>query len=529
MKDMGIIVAIPGFYCFYLAQVAFAVNYYIAAVYEHHVILNPNSTALTSRTFALEFMSKNLDIYEQQVIAAAKRGVDIIVFPEDGIHGFNYSRASIYPYLDYLPLPNMLPWNPCLEPERFQDTEVLQRLSCMASKSGMFVAANLGTRRPCDPLDPQCPPDGRYQFNTNVVFSDKGALVASYFKQNLYFEFGFDTPPDVQYAVFDTRFGRFGLFTCFDILFYEPVVSLIEKHHVKHLLYPTAWMNQLPLLSSIQIQRAFATRFSVNILAANIHHTTLGMTGSGIFSPSNSSYHYDMDTKQGHLIVAKVPVNPSEEMYSGHDKKISLEHGGSLGGSHYFTSAEMCDKMDKTERCIETDQQQEMLFHGKMMYDNFTFIPLKDKDGKVHVCAGPLCCYLTYSDHSMTNELYALGVFDGLHTVHGTYYLQICALVKCGGLDLETCGQEVTNASSTITFQLWGRFSTKYIFPMIVTSGITLQLPDQWGWKGQDSYMNKTGLELGLVTAALYGRRYERDRDNNFRSKSVQSKEQENI
>ncbi|KAM4029430.1 biotinidase isoform 1-T3 [Anomaloglossus baeobatrachus] len=512
---MGIKAVIHVFYCCYIIQVAFTIHYYTAAVYEHHAILNHNSTAQSSRTFALEFMSQNLDIYEQQVVAAAKMGVEVIVFPEDGIHGFNYSRASIYTFLDYLPPPSFLPWNPCLEPDRFMDTEVLQRLSCMASKSGMFLVANLGTKRPCDFSDPQCPPDGRYQFNTDVVFNDKGALVASYFKQNLYFEFSFDTPPEVQYGVFDTRFGRFGLFTCFDILFHEPVVSLIEKHKVKHLLYPTAWMNQLPLLSSVQIQRAFATRFNVNILAANIHHTTLGMTGSGIFSPSRSSYHYDMDTEQGHLIVAKVPVNPSEEVTTTHNEEVSLEYGNSFVDSAFLHSTLNCDKMDKTEQCMESrGHQQDTSFNAKMMYDNFTFIPLKDNNGRVHVCAGTLCCFLTYRKHNVTDELYALGVFDGLHTVHGTYSLQICALVKCGGLHIETCGEEVTDASNTMTFQLWGRFSTKYVFPMIVTSGVTLQIPDHWGWKEHNCYINKTELELGLVTAALYGRYYERDNNS---------------
>ncbi|XP_069586045.1 biotinidase [Ranitomeya imitator] len=507
---MGIKAVIRVLYCCYMLQFAFTIEYYTAAVYEHHAILNHNSADPSNRTFALEFMSKNLDIYEQQVVAAAKRGVEIIVFPEDGIHGFNYSRSSIYPFLDYLPPPNLRPWNPCHEPDRFLDTEVLQRLSCMASKSVMFVVANLGTKSPCDHLDPQCPLDERYQFNTDVVFNDKGVLVASYFKQNLYFEFSFDPPPDVQYGAFDTHFGRFGLLTCFDILFYEPVVSLIEKHQVKHLLYPTAWMNQLPLLSSIQIQRAFATRFSVNILAANIHHTTLGMTGSGIFSPSHSSYYYDMDTEGGHLIVAKVPVNPSEEKTVGHNGEVSLEYNNSLGSSHFLNM--ICDTMDKTEQCTESrEHQQDTLFHAKMMYDNFTFIPLKDNDGRVHVCSGTLCCFLIYRKHHVTNELYALGVFDGLHTVHGTYSLQICALVKCYSLDMETCGEEVTDASTTMSFQLWGRFGTKYVFPMIVTSGVTLQLPDHWGWKDQSWYINKTELELGLVTAALYGRYYERD------------------
>ncbi|KAM9308166.1 biotinidase [Gastrophryne carolinensis] len=485
-------------FCGLMAPAVHGIDYYVAAVYEHHSVLNPNPTELTDRKRGLEFMSKNLDIYEKQVNYAAKHGSQIIVFPEDGIHGFNYSRLSIYPYLDYLPPVHLMPWNPCQEMDRFHDTEILQRLSCMANRGRMFVVANLGTKVPCEPLDPKCPPDGRYQFNTNVVFSDNGTLVASYFKQNLYFEHGFDTPPDVQHAVFDTPFGRFGLLTCFDILFFEPVVTLIEKYQVNHLVYPTAWMNQLPLLTSIQIQRAFSTAFTINVLAANIHHTTLGMTGSGIFSPKQSSYYYDTSSERDRLIIARVPVDPSKELFSG---RI-------FGAIH--ASSQSCDAEDKHRTC-EGTSGQDTSFYAEMMYDNFTFVPVTLNEGTVHVCAGTLCCYVTYHKSNVSNELYALGVFDGLHTVHGTYSLQICALVKCRAVDMATCGQEVTDADSVFDFQLWGNFSTKYIFPMIVTSGVTLQLPDDWGWEANHCYMTSRVIETGLVTAALYGRYYERD------------------
>uniref|UniRef100_A0A8C3YRU9 Biotinidase n=1 Tax=Catagonus wagneri TaxID=51154 RepID=A0A8C3YRU9_9CETA len=97
---------------------------YVAAVYEHRSILSPDPLALTSRTRALELMNQNLDIYEQQVMIAAQKGVQIIVFPEDGIHGFNFTRTSIYPFLDFMPSPHLNKWNPCLEPQRFSDTEV---------------------------------------------------------------------------------------------------------------------------------------------------------------------------------------------------------------------------------------------------------------------------------------------------------------------------------------------------------------------------------------------------------------------
>lgn len=80
-------------------------EYYVAAVYQHPSILSPNPLALISRQEALELMNQNLDIYEQQVMTAAQKGVQIIVFPEDGIHGFNFTRTSIYPFLDFMPSP----------------------------------------------------------------------------------------------------------------------------------------------------------------------------------------------------------------------------------------------------------------------------------------------------------------------------------------------------------------------------------------------------------------------------------------
>lgn len=60
-------------------------------------------------------------------------------------------------------------------------------------------------------------------------------------------------------------------------------------------------------------------------------------------------------------------------------------------------------------------------------------------------------------------------------------------------------------------FHLWGNFSTSYIFPMLLTSGMMLETPDQLGWESDQYFLKKRGLSSGLVTAALYGRLYERD------------------
>lgn len=46
---------------------------YIAAVYEHNVMLNPEPQVTLSRPEALQHMQKNLDIYEKQAARAAQQ------------------------------------------------------------------------------------------------------------------------------------------------------------------------------------------------------------------------------------------------------------------------------------------------------------------------------------------------------------------------------------------------------------------------------------------------------------------------
>ena len=52
------------------------------------------------------------------------QGVQILVFPEDGIYGFNFTRSSISSYLETVPDPQQESWNPCTEPDTHNNTEV---------------------------------------------------------------------------------------------------------------------------------------------------------------------------------------------------------------------------------------------------------------------------------------------------------------------------------------------------------------------------------------------------------------------
>uniref|UniRef100_A0A672YBV7 Biotinidase n=1 Tax=Sphaeramia orbicularis TaxID=375764 RepID=A0A672YBV7_9TELE len=181
---------------------------YIAAVFEHRVILNPEPHVPLSRHHALQHLQKNLDVYEEQAARAAQQGAQILVFPEDGLQGFNFTRTSISGYLETIPDPQQESWNPCMEPDKHKNTEVLQRLSCMARRFNLYLVANMADMQPCSGKthpSSSCPPDGRWQFNTNVVFR-YGLLVARYYKQNLYFENAFDAPPR-ETITFDTPFA----------------------------------------------------------------------------------------------------------------------------------------------------------------------------------------------------------------------------------------------------------------------------------------------------------------------------------
>ncbi|XP_029369877.1 biotinidase-like [Echeneis naucrates] len=488
---------------------------YVAAVYEHTLILNPDPQVRLSRTAALRHVHQNLDIYDQQAARAAQQGAQILVFPEDGLQGFNFSRSSISGYLETIPDPEDESWNPCTEPQRHNNTEVLHTLSCMARRHSLYLVANMGDLQPC-PLKSSpsstCPPDGHWQFNTNVVFRSDGELVARYHKENLYFEQAFDSPPQPEIVTFDTPFaGKFGLLTCFDILFKEPTVSLLEKG-VRQLIFPTAWMNQLPLLDTIQFQRALSLGANVTLLAANIRNEQLIMTGSGIYTPFSATYHHAQkgDPEEGKLLVATVPVL---ESWTTGEEATETESTPSTDTDSGYCHRESCFHYSRPDSDLAAASSSHT-FISSMMYDMFKFSILSETEGKLSVCDDDLCCHLQYRKlpQNSSTELYALGAFAGTHTVNGRYALQACALIRCAGLEEDSCGRPVEEAETKMDFQLEGKFGTKYVYPSVLASHLVLEQPEHLGKTADGRVtMKHSNMSGGLVTACLYGRMYHLD------------------
>ena len=208
---------------------------------------------------------------------------------------------------------------------------------------------------------------------------------------------------------------------------------------MRQLVYPTAWMNQLPLLAAAQFQRAFSLGAGVTVLAANIRSDALGMTGSGIFTPASTLAHHHASQGQpeeGRLLVARVPV--LDPLWSGAGEEAAGgEVGDSGGDGSSWSVVESGYCQQEENNCVDSMAStpsppprpvtsSSPTFHSSMMYDRFTFALLSAAQGQLRVCQGALCCHLQYRrSQPGGSELYALGAFSGTHTVNGRYALQV--------------------------------------------------------------------------------------------------------
>ena len=114
-------------------------------------------------------------------------------------------------------------------------------------------------------------------------------------------------------------------------------------------------------------------------------------------------YHYDMETESGQLMLSELKSRPRREP----------TYPAAIDWSAYA-------------RGVKPFKSEHLNFPGMIYFDEFTFTELKRNTGNYTVCQKDLCCHLTYKmSEKRTDEVYAVGAFDGLHTVEGQYYLQV--------------------------------------------------------------------------------------------------------
>ena len=205
---------------------------------------------------------------------------DIVVFPE----------LTLNTLMDPVPVPNpedniisCIPDSP----------ELLSQLSCLAIETGKYIVINLSESFECDSLPDNdsrpCDPTAVHRYNTNVVFDRNGTLIARYRKTHLFREPGTSVTYEPEIVTFDTDFGvRFGVVTCFDLLFAEPTLELV-KLGVKDFVFPAYWVSEPPFLTSVQIFESWAYGNDVNLIASGTNYAPAGSTGTGVFNGRNGA------------------------------------------------------------------------------------------------------------------------------------------------------------------------------------------------------------------------------------------------
>ncbi|KAH8235433.1 hypothetical protein KR032_000197, partial [Drosophila birchii] len=235
--------------------------------------------------------------------------LDILVFPEHIIN--SRSTATFVPHESQ----NV---TPCFQ----ADYEIfLIEASCSARARSMYVVLNLVEKELCangagsDTYGP-CPEAGVRHFNTNVVFDRTGKVVSRYRKSHLwrmeYYSMSVLRTPDV--STFTTDFGvTFGHFICFDMMFYEPAMTLVRERHVTDIIYPTYWFSELPFLGAIQLQEGWAYANDVNLLAADGSNPSGCTTGSGIYAGRAGRLTAEIfEEPTTRVLVADVPKKNTE-------------------------------------------------------------------------------------------------------------------------------------------------------------------------------------------------------------------------
>uniref|UniRef100_A0A146LGU5 Vanin-like protein 2 n=1 Tax=Lygus hesperus TaxID=30085 RepID=A0A146LGU5_LYGHE len=381
-------------------------GHYRAAVVDYHILEDYNLSPQ-------ENLMANVHNFEQYIKRANEESADIIVFPEGALRGTDN--------LIFLTVPD--PAQKVIPVGNQIYDESIQTLSLYAKNYSIYVAVNLHERY----TDPNTTKS--FKYNTNVVFNREGAIVARYRKFNLYGE-GVNITDNPEHSFFDSDFGvRFGQFICFDILFKEPTLVLINKYNVTDFIFSSHWFSELPFLTSVQRQWSWAVGNDVNLISAGVNNVTSGSSGSGIFRGKNSNNLYTLSTMTGStLLIGDVPIRGKTGGFGKPDVKVGD-----------YTKEEKYPLL----------QQNEM---SKFAHDDIA-LPT-DRTSvvfKKDLCHNHLCCTFDLSVQYVNPTpavQYKIVAYDGdiqFGIDPRVNMLQTCGVVLCLNHSVSSCGSAGVN------------------------------------------------------------------------------------
>ncbi|XP_045516409.1 vanin-like protein 2 [Pieris brassicae] len=367
----------------------------------------------------------NVQNYLTLIRDAAAKDADVVVFPE----------LCLNPGQDhYVPIPfnGLLKDDPIPAIRPYLYHEILVAISSAARENAIYVVVNIQETMNCeDAPGEECPEKKTYIFNANIVFDRQGAVISRYRKMNLFGEYT-RTPalkPDL--GEFSTDFGvRFGHFICFDLMFQVPAVQTPQKLNVTDIIYTGMWVSELPYLTAVQIQEAYAYSMNVNFIASGANNVTEGGAGSGIYSGKAGaliSFMPGLPTTR--LLVTRVPKVPGQVQ--------------SYPGPIYNDPSDLDNLLINGDPSMAAHTSR-LLVPG---YQSFT------------LTSGDIMCSfdikLTQTDKTLYK--YRAGVLSGVRTYDGKASggIKVCAVFACTGDGIDSCSKRFPKytAESLATFE----------------------------------------------------------------------------
>lgn len=487
-----------------------------SAVYEHIRIEKPVDRPL-------RMLNNNFEIYKRVAKKAAKLHTNVIVFPESGLIPTNNKKtllnggvASIIPKLntnlcaDYKKkakkiLAKGLDFSSIMklqdlekETEKLNGSVVnniglLRKASCIALENKMYVVIDL--------VELQKNGSDYQLFNSAVVFDDNGKLIAKYRKFKLFGEQALTRPKNPEIVTFDTRFGKFGILICFDIMFKEPLTTYVEKEKIDHLIFPTAWYDNEPSLSALSFHSAVAMKYGFNILSANKRNLTLGGFGSGIYTKTGPKVQTSFNNRNL-LLIADLPVNASSASdecdYSKKitiDKSVFKDFKNVLNRNVYFGSYNSL----------------------QVPISEFNHTKLKNLEGNItNLCLNGICCHLEYKMNDEfnfpQNTYYLLATSRLKQTIvpGEAFFEENCALVL---YNKKVKKYRFNSSTRFDRLVLRAQFNTSIIYSNVITNGLQVVPKTEWHLvqKETDAQISFENLQKPITSVSLYGRNYEKD------------------
>lgn len=451
---------------------------YTVSVYQPRMVNNMSS--FVSRKEAVALMSRHIDEYELQAEEAARRKSQILIFPEYCLYADieNFTRDSVANFLETIPDPEVnFPWTPCDLENTTDDITIQRKFSCMAKKNKLYIVANVGERETCNQtLDSRCPDDGRYQFNTNVVYASNGTLVSRYRKKHLFGEPYFNEPAVAEHKVFETPFGRFASITCFDIYYEDTLNDLIHYKNVRNIIFPNMWFSLPPLFISVPYHASVAWMANINLISANLildlPSKVSPLTGGSGFYSGTSGFSYSSNPDL--LTINMTSINPdAPSNYAVVPKRVTPAQG---------------------------NQKIINYLVGNM---DINSIQLEGKAGNISVCHGNFCCGLEYefTPQPHPSVAYWLGATDYADGSR-QYDAQACSLCTVV-LSKMVC--ESIPADPNVKFAQFKRirmfaneFKTTFVYPQV-----TLMNNRSYQVLNPNVYYNRGEIKL-LKTSPLH-------------------------